>query len=44
MTYDVRVRELSAQPIVSIRATIPNDEIMSFYTEAQDELRSYLRR
>ena len=40
MTYDVGVKELSALPIVSIRATIPNDEIMSFYTEAQDELRS----
>ena len=42
MTYDVRVKELSAQPIVSIRATIPNDEIMSFYNEAQDEIHSYL--
>ena len=44
MSYDVRVKELPIQPIVSIRASVLHEEIMRFYDDAQAELGAYVQQ
>jgi effector-binding domain-containing protein len=42
MTYQIQVREVSAQPILSIRAVVPTLELVKFFDDACDEMRAYL--
>lgn len=44
MTYEVKVREVAAQPVLSIRAVVPVMELVGFFDEACKEMYEYLER
>ncbi len=44
MTYEVRVREVEAQPVLSIRAVVRVMELVGFFDEACKEVYEYLER
>lgn len=44
MTYEVKVKEVAAQPILSIRARVPEGELVAFFDEACGEMYAYLER
>ncbi len=42
--YEVKVREVAAQPVLSIRAVVPVMELVDFFDEACQEMYAYLER
>jgi len=44
MKYEVRVKEVAAQPIVSIRDIVPMMELVAFFDDAVKELHAYIER
>jgi effector-binding domain-containing protein len=42
MAYEIRVREVGSQPILSIRAIVQTPELVRFFDEACNEMRTYL--
>ena len=44
MTYEVKVREVEAQPVLSIRAVVPVMELVGFFDEACREMYEFLER
>ena len=44
MACEIRVREVASQPIVSIRAIVQTPELVQFFDEACNEMRTYLTR
>ena len=42
MTYTIQLREVSPQPILSIRAIVPTLELVGFFEEATREMQTYL--
>jgi effector-binding domain-containing protein len=44
VTYEVRVREVEVQPVLSIRAVVPVMALVGFFDEACKEMYEYLER
>ena len=44
MSYEVKVRHVAAQPVLSIRARVPVMELVGFFDEACREMYAYLER
>ena len=44
MDYQIQIREVEPQPILSIRAVVPNLELIRFFDEACREMQTYLEQ
>jgi hypothetical protein len=42
MTYQVQIRQVGPQPILSIRAVVPTLELVQFFDEACTQMQAYL--
>ena len=44
MPYEIQVREVNPQPILSIRAVVPTLELIQFFDEAVNEMNAYVNQ